>query len=284
MGQDIEPRRWGHLPMDINFAGVAYAYTNADIYLDPVLEIEDAKMEMHTWVVKYLRTFAVLQKSARIEFTQGYQEGEWNGLVSKVPSSISRRGLSDSILRFAVNLYGAPPLKDKEFVAYRSAADIETIAGAALVIHLPTGNYMEDKLINLGSNRFTFRPQFGVVHTRGKMSIEFTGAAWFYTDNNDFYNGNKLEQEPLYTLQSHLIYSFKPGFWAAGSFGYAYGGESSVNGGDKNDLKENLGWGLSFGFPITRQIGAKIFYIGIRTQEPTGQDSDTFATALSYFW
>jgi hypothetical protein len=74
---------------------------------------------------------------------------------------------------------------------------------------------MEDKLINLGSNRFTFRPQIGAVHTRGKWSLKTTGIAALFTDNNEFFNGKKLEQDPLYTLNGHLIYSFRPGVGGA---------------------------------------------------------------------
>jgi len=139
--QELEPRRWGHLPIGTNFAGGAYSYTEADIYFDPVIQIEDAKMEMHTWAVQYVRTFELFQKSTRIDFTQGFQEGRWNGLVGGVPKSIKRSGLSDSLLRFAINLYGAPPLEGKEFLAYRAKIDVETIVGAALVVQLPTGNY-----------------------------------------------------------------------------------------------------------------------------------------------
>jgi hypothetical protein len=80
-----------------------------------------------------------------------------------------------------------------------------------LVVQLPTGDYMDEKLINLGTNRFTFRPQLGVVHNRGKWSMELTGAVYLYTDNDDFFNGNKLEQDPYYTIQTHLIYAFRPG-------------------------------------------------------------------------
>ena len=108
-------------------------------------------MELHTWAVKYIRTFELFQKSARVDFTQGYQEGRWTGLVDGVPTSIKRSGLSDSLLRFAINLYGAPPLEGKEFVAYRARVDVETIVGTALVVRLPTGDYMDDKLINLGN-------------------------------------------------------------------------------------------------------------------------------------
>jgi hypothetical protein len=241
-------------------------------------------MEMHTWVFKYIRTFALFEKSARIEVEQGYQEGRWTGLVEGVPSSIKRSGLSDSLLRFAINLFGAPPLKGKEFAAYRASVDVETVVGMALAVQLPTGDYMDDKLINLGTNRFTVRPQLGMVHTRGKWSIELTGSAWIYTDNNEFFNGNKLEQDPLYTFQAHLVHTFRPGLWAGASGGYGYGGESTVDGVEKHDRKGNLVWALSFGYPITKHWGVKVAYIGTRTQESVGLDSDTIAVSSSIFW
>ena len=282
--QELEPRRWSHLPIGKNFIGGGYAYTEADIFLDPVLRIEDGEMEMHTWALKYIRTFELLQKSARIGFTQAYQEGRYNGLLNGVPTSIKRSGLADSVLRFAINLYGAPPLEGKEFAAYRAKANVETIVGTALIVQLPTGDYMDDKLINLGTNQFTFRPQLGVVHNRGKWSMELTGAVWLYTNNNDFFNGNKLEQDPYYTIQTHLIYTFRPGFWTAASAGYGYGRESTVNGEKKNDRRENLAWALSFGFPITRQLGVKVIYLATRSQESIGQDSDSIGAAFSIFW
>jgi hypothetical protein len=181
-------------------------------------------------------------------------------------------------------MYGAPPLEGKEFAAYRAKVDVETIFGAALVVHLPTGDYMTDKLINLGTNRFTFRPQFGVVHNRGKWSMELTASFWLYTDNNDFYNGNKLEQDPYYTIQTHLVYNFRHGLWASASAGYGYGGESTVSGVEKNDRRENLGWALSFGFPITRQLGVKVAYLASRAIESIGQDTNSIAAGFSIFW
>jgi len=281
---EMEPRRWSHLPTSTNFAGTGYYYTEADIYFDPLLQIENAKMEMHALTVKYIHTFELYQKSARIDFMQDFQEGRWKGSVGGAPASIKRSGLSDSLLRFAINLYGAPPLKGKEFAAYRTKAVVETIVGTALVVHLPTGDYMNDKLINLGKNRFTFRPQLGVVHNRGKWSMEFTGAVWLYTDNTDFYNGNKLEQNPLFTMQTHLVYTFRPGLWVTGSVGYDFGGKSAVNGVEKDDRRENLAWALSIGYPITSQLGVKVVYLSTRTQQTIGQDTDSIAVGFSFFW
>lgn len=284
LAQELEPRLWSHLPIGINFAGGAYVYTEADISFDPVLYIENVEMELDTWAVKYIRSFELFEKTARIEVTQGFQEGRWTGLVNGVSSSIRRSGLSDAFLRFAINLYGSPPLKGKEYAAYRAKLEVETIAGIALAVQLPTGDYMDDKLINIGTNRFTFRPQFGVVHTRGNWSMEVTGAAWIFTENDEFFNGNTLEQDPLYTVQTHLVHTFRPGIWAGASVGYGYGGESTVNGVKKNDRKGDLAWALSLSYPILQKLAVKVAYIGTRTQEKTGFDSDSIAVGFSTFW
>ncbi|MEN8687944.1 MAG: transporter, partial [Desulfuromonadales bacterium] len=90
--EELEPRRWSHLPINTNFIGGGYAYTEADIGFDPVLKIEDADVELHTWVAKYIRTFSLLDRTARVSLLQAYQEGRWSGLVNGTPTSIRRSG------------------------------------------------------------------------------------------------------------------------------------------------------------------------------------------------
>lgn len=81
-----------------------------------------------------------------------------------------------------MNLYGAPPLKGKDYQEYRKFVyDSETVIGAGFTVVAPTGDCKDDKLINIGSNRYTFRPQIGIVHNRGKWSYETTLSAWIYT-------------------------------------------------------------------------------------------------------
>jgi hypothetical protein len=281
---EFEPRRWAHLPMDTNFAGVGYAYTGTDILVDPATRLENVKMRVHTVAGKYIRTFELFDKSARIDIGQGYQEGNWTGLVDGVSASTSRNGLSDTLVRFAINLYGAPPLSGKEYVAYRSKVDVETIVGMGLVMRFPTGDYKKDKLINLGKNRFTFRPQLGASHIRGKWTAELTTDAAFYTDNNEFFNGNTLEQDPLYVVRTNLIHTFRPGFWASTGFGYQYGGENSVNGIGSNNRLQDIGWSFSLAYPINRSAGISVKYIGVRTQESTGLDTDTVIAGVSFAW
>ncbi|CAA6680205.1 MULTISPECIES: transporter [unclassified Lentimonas] len=283
--QELTPRRWSHLPSDINVIGVGQVYTEGDIYFDPALNLEDVEMTIHTTAVRYVRTFSLLEKSARIELAQGYQDAEWEGKVDGVEAKAKRNGITDSSMRFAINLYGAPALKGKAFKDYRkSVYQSETIVGAGVVVTLPTGQYYNDKLLNISGNRTVIRPQLGVVHNRGKWTYEGTVAAWCYTKNDDFWNDNELEQDPFYAAQGHLIYTYKPGIWASASIGYGEGGESKVNGIRKHDRKRNLAWAFSAGYSFTPRFGVKAAYVGTETQTDKGFDSTSFALAASYVW
>jgi hypothetical protein len=281
---EFEPRRWSHLPMNTNFGGVGYGYTEADILVNPATRLENVEMKLHTVAGKYIRTFELFDKSARIDIGQGYQEGDWTGLVDGVQASASRNGLADTMVRFAINLYGAPPLSGKEYVAYRSKVGVETIVGMGLVMRLPTGDYMDDKLINLGNNRFGFRPQIGVSHIRGKWTAELTADAAFFTENDEFWNGNTLEQDPLYIIRANFIHTFRPGLWASAGIGADYGGENSVNGIDSDNRMQEIGWAVALAYPINRRAGISVKYIGTRTQESTGVDTDTVTAGISFAW
>ncbi len=284
LAQEIEARRWNHLPIGANFGGSAYGFTVAEVAFDPVLLLDDVKLDLHSIPIRYLRSFELLGRSARFEFWESYQIAYWEGTLNGVPATTTRSGWSDMSLRLGVNLLGAPPLKGEEYAKYRAQTEVETLVGLGLVVQLPTGHYINDRLLNLGSNRYTFRPQLGACHNRGKWSAESTFAAWIYTDNDDFFNGNLLEQAPFYTLDGHLDYSYRPGLWAGVGLGYGVGATSTINGINKNDNRENFGWETSVGYPLTPKLGIKLAYVGLRTLVPVGADSDSIAAGLSLLW
>lgn len=282
--QELEPRRWSHLPIGQNYASLNYAHTKGDIAFDPVLGIEDAVVDLDTVLVGYVRSFELFGKSARIEVRQAWHHGQWSGLVNGVPTTIERDGLADTIGRFAVDLVGAPPLSGKAYGTYRAAHPVETIVGAALVVQIPTGEHFDDKAINLGNNRFMIRPQLGVQHRRRNWTFEATGMAWIYTDNSSFFNGNRLTQDPLYTLDGTLIYTFKSGIWASASAGIGLGGQTAVNGVDNDDRREDVGWAIGAGFPISRSLGVRIGYTDFDRWKFVGNNSQTLSIGLSASW
>ncbi len=282
---ELSPRQWSHLPSGIHFGGFGYAYTEADISFDPVLDLADVEMESEVWLAKYIHTFSLFDRTARIDLTQGYQEAEWTGLLQGAPAKATRNGPTDTFIRFSTNLYGAPALQGKEFASYRANhSDNNTIIGAGLVLRLPTGDYHDKKLLNLGGNRYVLRPQLGISRQNGPWMYELTTEASIFFDNNEFFDGNKLEQDPLYIVHAHLTYTFRPGLWLSAGAGYDYGGESKVNGQSKDDTKENTGWSLKAAYPLSRTLGITMAYVSTSTKESTGADTDSLIASLAYMW
>ena len=175
-------------------------------------------------------------------------------------------------------LYGGPAQPLAEFVKSKKS---NTVVGAAVAVSMPFGEYSSDRLINLGSNRWVVRPQLGVTHTRRKWTGELTGSVFLYGDNTEFWKESRLENDPLWALQAHLIYTFRPGLWASVSMAYGTGGEARVNDIAKNNLSGNWLSALSFGFPVDRRQGVKVSLLTGRTQKPTGVDIDSLAVSYS---
>ena len=282
--QDLEPRRWGHLPTGMNIVGLGYIYTEADVFFSPVWKITDGKSWINGVGVNAIRSFDLAGKSARFSVLLPYVSGRWEGKIDDENQIIHRRGIADPRLRLSVNLYGAPALKAAEFAQYRAQHTSNTIVGVSIALTLPLGQYIDDRLINIGNNRWSVRPQIGVVHTRGPWSFELTGSAFVFTDNDSFINHAVLKQNPLYTLQTHAIYNFKPGVWASLSTGYGAGGQIRVDQ-QKSDFKvDNWVWAASFGFPIGKKQSVKLSWFSGRTQNLVGRDSDNLVLSWSMRW
>ena len=276
--QDLEPRRWTQMPTGLNFAGIGIGHTEGDILFDPVLLVEEATFDMETVGLVYVRSFGVLGKSARVDFSLPYRAGRWEGTVDGEFVHFRRRGLADPRVRFSMLLYGGPAETPAEFAKSKKS---NTVVGAAVSVKMPLGEYSRERLINLGSNRWTIRPQLGVTHTRGKWTGELTGSVFLYSDNNEFWMDTKLASDPLWALQAHLIYSFKPGLWASLSTAYGTGGEAKVDSVAKNNLSGNWLTSLNLGIPIDRKQGLKITFLTGRTQKSTGLDVNSLILSYS---
>jgi len=279
--QELEPRRWSHMPMGINFFGLGTAYTFGDILFNPALQIEDSDVKTLGIAAAYIRTFDMLGKSARVDLSLPYAEGSWQGLLAGEPAEVTRKGLGDSRLRLSVNLLGAPPLKGKAFAEYQVENPVSTTVGAAVAISLPTGEYRSEQLINLGGNRWIIRPQLGVLHQHNKWQLELTGSVFLFGDNKDFFMESGLEQDPLWFIEGHAVYTFRPGLWTSFSTGYGHGGRSHVAGSPlSNDSRVSF-WKISVGVPITPKQGLNFSFAEARTNTPNDADLNRFAIGWS---
>jgi len=282
--QDLEPRRWSHLPIGQNIVGVGYAYTEANIFFNPVWKITDGTSRINSLGLTAIHTFNLAGKSARFSLLLPYLSGRWEGNVDDEFQIIHRRGAGDPRLRLSVNLYGAPALDGPEFVQYRAEHTTNTVVGASIAVTVPLGKYCDECLINVGNNRWSARPQIGVVHTRGPWSFELTGSAFVFTDNDSFVDGSILKQKTIYTVQTHVIYNFKPGLWASLSTGYGVGGRISIDQQKTIFEVDNWVWAASLGLPIGKTQSLKLTWLSGRTQNLVGRDSDNLLLSWSMRW
>ncbi len=275
--QDLEPRRWTPLPAGTSVFGLHYANISGDIGFDPVLQIEDAKVDRDLVVMGYSHFFSLAGKSLRFDAVLPWHNVKWDGLLSGEPADTQRTDIGDPRFRLSMTLLNtatqAPEASDdpKETGT--------TVVGAAIAVTLPMGEYYDEKLLNIGTNRYTIRPQIGAVHTRGPWSYELTGSVFFFTDNDSFYNGNTLEQDPFYAIQTHVIRVFSPGVWGSLSAGYGKGSQTTVNGRENDDKRDGFITALSFGLPITANQGLKFSYVwsDINTDATNIAQVDTLA-------
>ena len=205
--QDLEPRRWTPLPVGASIVTAGYVYTNGNIAFDPLLKVEAATLNTKTWAISILHAFEALGQLARLDAVLPWQHARWKGLLNGEPRELDRRGLADPLIRLSVNFLGPPALDAEPLRAYQAAHPVYTVAGAALAVTLPLGEYQRDKLLNLGQNRFVIRPQIGVVHRRGHWSCELTGSVFLFPDNTHFYPDQLRALNPLFALQGHLVFT-----------------------------------------------------------------------------
>ena len=275
--QDLEPRRWTPLSAGTTILGITYGHHSGDVGFDPVLDIENTKVKRDFLIMSYSHFFMFSEKLMRFDVLLPFHKVEWDGLLSGEAASAERTGLGDPHFRLSINLL------DKDTKVLDDPTEtVNTVVGAAIAVGVPLGEYFEDKLLNLSANRYSIRPQIGVVHTRGPWSYELTGSIFFFTDNDNFLNGGELEQRPFYAAQAHVIRVFEAGVWGSLSAGYGQGSALKVNGVDKDDEREGFISALSFGLPLTENQGLKFSYIWAKTQTDIETRSRTDAFTLGW--
>jgi hypothetical protein len=263
----------------MNVAAIGYAFSSGNVLVDASLPVEDVTAEVHTVGLGYVRTLSVLGLSAKLDAQMPISRGSFKGQVNGEQRERSPSGLADPRIRLAINLLGAPALSLPDFAKYRQ----RTILGANLQVVMPLGQYDPDRLINLGSNRWSLRTEVGVGQALRRWTFELAGGAWFFTENADFFGGSSLTQEPLYYVKGNVIYVFRRGLWLSISAGHAEGGETQVNGVARNDLQSNHRVAASLALPMRRATTLKITYTnGLSTR--LGADFNSIGASVQYTW
>jgi hypothetical protein len=279
VGQDIEPRAYSNAPVGVNFLIAGYVYTRGGLSFDSAIPITDANINTSNAVLAYSRVLDLWGTSGRVEAILPYAWLSGTAEYQGEPVQRVVDGFANPMFKLSVNLYGAPALTLKEFAGWEQ----DLIIGASLRVMPSWGQYDASKVVNIGTNRWSFKPEIGISKAVGPWTLEAQAAATFFTDNEDFYGGNKRAQDPLYSLQGHLIYGFRSGIWTSVDATYFAGGRTTINGVLNYDLQQNWRLGATLALPVDRLNSIK-FYASSGVSARTGNNYDAVGIAWQYRW
>ena len=244
--QELEPRGYANLPKGMNALAVVAGLSSGNVAVDPSLPIADLKITGHSAGIGYMRTFGLAGKLARVLVNVPYMSLTGNLKLNGQDTSISRNGFGDLRMLFGINLIGSPAVGSSEFRQYQQ----KTIVGLSLLVVAPTGLYLEDKLVNLGSNRWAFKPELGVSKRFKNIYAEAYSGFWFYTKNNEFLVTKTKKVEPVFSIQGHANYYFRNHIWVGINGNWFTGGQTFVNDVPAGNLKDNWRIGATVSSPL----------------------------------
>jgi len=277
--QEMEPGAYSRAPVGTQFVLVTYSYQKGDVLTDSSLPLRDVNVSLNSALIGYGRTFGFSGRQASASFLVPYIKGDVSGTVFENQQQVTRSGLGDVRMRLATNLLGSPAMNPKEFAAYKP----RTVVGISLTIVAPTGQYDPARLVNLGANRWAFKPEVGLSKPKGRWTLEMASGAWFFTANQKFFGSSRREQRPLLSLQGSLIYTLRPRMWLSLNGTYYTGGQTTVNGTANADCQRNSRIGATYSLPLnTRQSIKVVWAKGVTTR--FGGNFNTIAVGWQYTW
>jgi hypothetical protein len=278
--QDMEPKAYSASPVGATFLVVGASRSTGSVVFDPTLPLRDVNAGINGIFAGVGTTFSAFGKLALLSAVVPLASGELSGLVGEDARTITRDGLTDLRARFSINLRGNDAMSLREF----AKAPRRTIVGASLTLAAPTGEYDRTRLVNLGTNRWAFKPEFGIAVPQGRWDVDAYFGLWLFSANRAFYPGTvRRTQEPVFSAQGHVSYTFRARLWLAVDGTWYSGGSTQVEGGEPLGAVNNTRLGATLSLPLGRQQAIKASYsTGVAVR--TGTNFRTLAIAWQWLW
>jgi hypothetical protein len=274
-GQELEPRAYSPAPIGTEFIVVGLTRSTGSILFDPTVPIENVESRIDALMLATGGTFGLFgrQSSVLVAFPLVNMRGR--GDVAEQSRQVSRSGQADLRVKWYLNLYGSPARPPAAFAKAAPNAGV----GVALTVVPPLGQYDRTKLINLGSNRWSFKPELGFYKPVGRWTLEGAAGVWLFTANDEFFTGDvRQTQRPVVSLQAHVSYNVTRRAWIALDGNWYRGGQSRLNGDLKANLQSNSRIGATLALPLGRGQSIKVNYsTGVLTR--FGGEYDTVGVA-----
>lgn len=278
--QFTDAHTYDNTPVGTNQLELSYAYVRADASLDGSLVIVGAKLHLNQGIIDYTRYFGAFRRLMWVE--AGVPVARVDGSVSGTAISGATSGLGDSSYQVGILAMGGPALGVSEFEHYEPT----TTLGLSLTITAPTGAYDSNKILNLGADRWSFKPEFALRYPFGpekKWQLDGYANIYFFTDNTSFHGKEVLRQEPLAGLEGHVSYSFNDSVWLALDTRYAFRGSTSVDGVDQDNAQRTFALGTELAASIDSR-NSLLFEFAKALVHDNAPDAVGFSVKYDFLW
>jgi hypothetical protein len=287
--QDLAPRAYVVTPVHSNAVIVSDVFNDGHLLFDGTVPITGATGRLNVGLLSLYRSLSIFGRSANVTATLPYGVGTFKGTVAEAEISAHRSGLLDSVFRLAVNVKGAPAMSVDEMRQRQWRQ--KTLLGVSLKVVAPTGQYDPTKLINLGGNRWAFKPEVGYSGRFGHWVLDGYASVWLFTRNPEFFSRNAFvpgtqsqTQKPVVAFETHLSYDFQPRLWVSLDGNFWYGGRTSLNGVENpGTLQQSSRIGITASFPVSRRQAIKVGYAD-GAYVRFGGDYKIASVAWQYSW
>jgi hypothetical protein len=278
--QFTEPHTYDNTPAGTNQLELAYGYARANASIDTSLIVTGARFSLNQGTITYTRYFGFVHRLVWAEATVPL--AGLNGSVRGTDIRGSVTGTGDSSYVVAALLKGGPALSVAQFADYKPA----TTVGVSLNITAPTGKYSPNKILNLGSDRWSFKPEIAVSHPFGpeqRWQIDAYANSYFFTDNTSYRGKEILRQHALPGLEGHISYSFIDSLWASLDARYSFRGTTVVDGLNQNNAQRNFGLGSEVNLSFNPR-NSLVFEFDKALVHQNGPALSGFSVKYSYSW
>jgi Putative MetA-pathway of phenol degradation len=280
VAQDLEPRAYSASPVGTTFLVVGAGRSSGSVFTDPSVPLTDVEATLGAATVGVGHTFDLGSRTALVVAAMPYARGKASGRIEEETREARRNGWADARVKLSVNLLGGRALAPAAFLkAPRSA-----IVGLSLAAVAPTGQYYRERLVNIGTNRWAFKPEAGVSVPIGRWTVDGYAGVWLFAVNDRFFPGDaRKEQDPIVAVQAHVSYTLRPRLWVALDSTWYSGGRTAVDGVEKADFQRNSRVGATVSVPLgSRQSLKAAWSTGATTR--VGGDFDTLSVAWQKVW
>lgn len=278
--QFTDAHTYDNTPVGINQLELNYAYVHANASIDTSLVIPGARLSLNQGTINYTRYFGLANHLMWVN--AGVPVAGLSGEVTGTNIRGSTTGAGDSSYQVAALLKGGRALSVAQFEDYTPT----TTLGVSLTIIAPTGLYHPQKILNLGSDRWLFKPEIALSHPFGpeqKWQVDAYANVYFYTDNTSYHGREILRQQPLPGLEGHISYSFSDSLWASLDTRYSFRGTTFVSGVNQNNAQRNFILGSEMNLSINSR-NSLLFQFAKALVHENGPALVGFSVRYDYVW